>query len=411
MANRTIIDNIKQFQQYIGRLNNVDTYILEIKYCEITFEVSLNDIVNLFNKKIIKFSVWNCVFKEHVKVQSCNFYSDEKTIFEKNMILSGVYSDEETVKVQIGGVINNNLLINNAFFSSLLIFADVKENVRIWSCTILSFSFSKTDETKILMLDNCSFKDCVDFSQKTYNKVDFFRVKFDNTVTFENTVFKDDAIFCELYLKHDLYFENATFEKRLTLENMTFPNILSLNHATIAWLKIENIYFVKQPLNMANLSVEKVANRETARFLKHEAIQRHNNPLAIYFNTMEMTEYWRETKICQFPEFVLLSLNFLSNRFGKSWIQGIIFTIGVWILFFGIFVMIRDSVGTTFIFCVPELRKEAIEYFWLPNGIEGLFSKEMNVSWWAIVSFFLGKILIGYGIFQTIAAFRKYGKN
>ncbi len=35
---------------------------------------------------------------------------------------------------------------------------------------------------------------------------------------------------------------------------------------------------------------------------------------------------------------------------------------------------------------------------------------ENNTTWAEIIPFIFGKIFIGYGIYQTISAFRKYGK-
>ena len=426
MEDRTKIDNIDKLGQFIKPIPNEGIYWLELINCEIILEISLYDIVNHFNKSITKCHFWNCIFKENVEIQLCDFNSDAKTIFEKEVrIMSSYFSDEENVTMRIGGNFRNKLTVDNIHFRLLHINAKINKELQITNCTIQNFTYVTDKENKRIFFENCWFKCYIDFSKRQFNEIGIYDSKFDEAVNFYNAVFKGDAEFIAVHLNTDLYFQGAIFEKKLILNNITIPNILSLNSATIEWIRIENVYFSGQPLNMANIIVKKVADKETARFLKHEAIKRHDNIASIEFNVKEMNKYWIEVRgkekceldkngekreKCRCSEFILLTLNLLSNKYGKSWTRGILFTFTVWILFFGIFVMIRDGIGGTFIFCIPELRKEAIEYFWLPNGIEGLFSKGINVCWSAILFFFLGKIFIAYGIFQTISAFRKYGK-
>ena len=57
---------------------------------------------------------------------------------------------------------------------------------------------------------------------------------------------------------------------------------------------------------------------------------------------------------------------------------------------------------------------DAFEFLWLPQGIKKLSDSTANLSWFTIpiVAFFIiGKILIAYGVFQTVSAFRKHGKQ
>ena len=52
-----------------------------------------------------------------------------------------------------------------------------------------------------------------------------------------------------------------------------------------------------------------------------------------------------------------------------------------------------------------------INFFWLPTGFNELVSqksKDVNGGEWGALFFILGKIIIAYGIYQTVAAFRKY---
>lgn len=119
-------------------------------------------------------------------------------------------------------------------------------------------------------------------------------------------------------------------------------------------------------------------------------------------------------KALPITEHVLLWLNTISNKNGLSWWRGFVFTITVaWLFFivinyFGI-VNIRflewgwkgwDSFG--------EVWKNYLNMFYLTDFKDKFSGVILNAFGETI--FFISKIFIGYGIYQTISAFRKYGK-
>lgn len=64
------------------------------------------------------------------------------------------------------------------------------------------------------------------------------------------------------------------------------------------------------------------------------------------------------------------------------------------------------------IFFNPTYWKEVIGYLWLPNLDDfKVLLNDNNVSVWSYSCFIIGKIFIAFGIYQTISAFRKYGKQ
>ncbi|GIM55405.1 pentapeptide repeat-containing protein [Capnocytophaga cynodegmi] len=109
---------------------------------------------------------------------------------------------------------------------------------------------------------------------------------------------------------------------------------------------------------------------------------------------------------------VLLWFNKNSNDFGTNWMVGVNFTLFVGLITY-LLVLIPLTDKLDFI---PDF--EGIGYFlkyygellnpmsW--NSIKP-FGQELN-NWQYIVSF-IGRIFIGYGYYQTIQAFRKYGKS
>ena len=114
-----------------------------------------------------------------------------------------------------------------------------------------------------------------------------------------------------------------------------------------------------------------------------------------------------KNKIDALLDLAILYLNKWSNSHGNNFLKGILFTLAMWFVFFSWFIITRDGIGKNFIWTDGQYLKEAVNYLWIFNGIEEIV-KNNSVTWKNIIPYFLGKILITYGIYQTIAAFRKY---
>lgn len=100
----------------------------------------------------------------------------------------------------------------------------------------------------------------------------------------------------------------------------------------------------------------------------------------------------------------LLLINFLSNDNGKSWLRGVLFTIAISYLFYRLYLLNFNIDSST------EHWKDFITYFSTFPKLE--LEKYSNLGEKHKVSFtiWMSRIFVGYGIYQTISAFRKYGK-
>ena len=144
--------------------------------------------------------------------------------------------------------------------------------------------------------------------------------------------------------------------------------------------------------------------------------------MPIEYHKREMKAYWRELfgykkkslprkkwiirkirllkKISQLkiPEKGILIFNRLSTNYGVNWLQGVIFTLVTAFIFYGAFLLLSNcpdwSLETYFRFLNP-----AHSYDFLQN---------FNPNDWAYLIDTIGRVLIGYGYYQTIQAFRKY---
>jgi uncharacterized protein YjbI with pentapeptide repeats len=246
----------------------------------------------------------------------------------------------------------------------------------------------------------------VDFETKQFSKLKF---------SFYRTIFKRDVSFYNSYFFSLASFKSATFYEGVDIGRAEFANI----DLSDVELKGDGKF-----INYHQAVFHKANNRITGLYLKQNAIKMNDSVSELLFKKMEMDAY-RRSLISDIPEMktsalktilnriniladlIILHLNKLSNSYGNSYLRGIIFTFTIWIFFFSWFIMKRDGMGSSFIWTDGEYLKEAVNYFWLFSGIDGL-TIGRTVTWGQIFPFFCGKILIAYGIYQTITAFRKY---
>ena len=175
--------------------------------------------------------------------------------------------------------------------------------------------------------------------------------------------------------------------------------------------------------------------RETLRNLKFNAHTQQDTINYIKFHSLELQAYeiQIESKKWYNGDRILLWLNKISNKQGLSWGRGIKFTIGSWICSYLLFLIITRMediyallIGRPVDWTYSLDIGNGISYLWSLNFLNTLSSWmekiEFSSVWWiavlkviqllfGIFIYLIGKIAIGYGIYQTIVAFRKYGKK
>lgn len=101
---------------------------------------------------------------------------------------------------------------------------------------------------------------------------------------------------------------------------------------------------------------------------------------------------------------LLLLLNLVSNNNGRSWFQGVLFTLITGLIFF---ILYLKTVGISFQF--DECYQEYVLFITSFPKLE--IVSYYNDTWQTQLIIWLSRIFISYGIYQTVAAFRKYGKT
>ncbi|MDL2215448.1 hypothetical protein LJC00_04595, partial [Dysgonomonas sp. OttesenSCG-928-M03] len=77
-------------------------------------------------------------------------------------------------------------------------------------------------------------------------------------------------------------------------------------------------------------------------------------------------------------DIIILKLNFWSNTHGLNWAKAVLFTLVSWIVFFSLYVMIRDGYSFELYennICLLSQKtfwKEAVDFLWLPEGVDSI---------------------------------------
>lgn len=197
----------------------------------------------------------------------------------------------------------------------------------------------------------------------------------------------------------------------------SFP-LISFLDCSLFGLKYSNVkWFDPKILNQNNSKAPDFWERkqEAYRQLKYCAEDNKDKIQALIFKAYEIDAYqhtlsWKRN----FSDLLMLWLNKISNNHGLSWNRGLFFTIFCGLLFYLIFYGCYDDLSYRMYFW-----GNFIKYIWLFNGIDDLIqflNQPLNsfgdclIRFLGSICYIIGKILVAYGIFQTISAFRKYVK-
>ncbi|WP_180904154.1 hypothetical protein, partial [Flavobacterium chungangense] len=138
--------------------------------------------------------------------------------------------------------------------------------------------------------------------------------------------------------------------------------------------------------------------------LKHIARNKGDVESSIKYQSLEYKTLLISKKIGF--DSILLLLNWLSNDNGRSWLRGILFTLIVGLFFFIVYLI---TIGISF-----DLLYQYQDYVIFITSFPKLelekYSCENNY-WTVKLVIWLSRIFISYGVYQTIVAFRKYGKG
>lgn len=225
----------------------------------------------------------------------------------------------------------------------------------------------------------------------------------------KDSAYKSNNSIDALYYKseeHELYKKELTYFCKQHIDKL-------ISHYSLNTLKIIVSLFIIAPTLLISLCIGIYLYVLLGSFIAFLFIW---TPIGKWIK--KLVEYLKPLfsiiKTLPVTEQVLLWLNTISNKNGQSWWRGFKFTVITAAIFF----MLINYVGVASenkFFIIDwkfhgfgEVWQQYLNMFYLTDFKDKFNNVKLNAL--GDTLFFLSKIFIGYGIYQTISAFRKYGK-
>ncbi len=385
-------------------------------------------------------SCFKCFFGGYVYMQQIHLkggFSFEQCEFSNGLIMHGA---------EVGGI---NAHFNNSTFKECLSLSEssfsnqpYSYSIELSKCIVENFNISRINTDGISIIIN----DSSIYGLKMNN------LKLDGTVRFDSctldgmiTLVKDEdrsnnqikeLLFHSCIIKAQYHIENSeidflsfTFGKientgRLRLSQSNVKDLLICSSSVFGQMdlvnnKFENINLIESCvpgyLNYQGNEVERYENRQTLRLLKNEAIKINDQVSAIHLYAQEMQMLLSDNSVSIGDKVSLWFSKFFSN-FGESWAKAIVVTLGFSIVFtllmlgFGSANYMFNSSGT-FIGIAPfvTILLDSINVFSIPLFSETIKEYDLNVL--GQILYFVIKLVVAYGSYQFIVAFRKHGRG
>jgi hypothetical protein len=271
---------------------------------------------------------------------------------------------------------------------------------------------------------NTRFEELADFWGSIFNEVViFYKSDFIKTTVFSTATFKENVLFTYTLIEKLLILRGTNFEKGLDLSLAIISGDLGLFDLALKDYESEN-NLTEQEYETAVSVVGTIPTknkRETFRILKKYHLDQKNpveyQDYALQESVVHRKEVFEKLKtkdkwFSSLYDYILLSLNRVSNRHVTSYWRGILFTAIVGVIFFYIALVSTKSYSISF---NPsnwswDSFQESIKYFFISLSPvhKHTYMDELNPETMFYVADFAGRIFVSYGIYQTIQAFRKF---
>lgn len=295
----------------------------------------------------------------------------------------------------------------------------------------------------------------VDFSNSEFTKVaDFSNCCFEKDVKFHDSFFESDAFFNEsefigkvngwkITLKQNITFKWTDFREKVNFSQLDAVNGFVEFHGSNFE---QNAYFYDSKIKSLDLKKSVIdkglfflgaeiveRERETCRIIKNEFQKQNNRIEGLNYHSLEMIEYEKELFGIRKPfrfaiirflrDFIhifkgpnksdkfTLFINRISNGYNVRPFRGIGFTFIITLLSYLAFIyMVKYENDLVFDYSIKNIGlniKQLLQMLNVTNWKYYPFDCDYN---YAYIILFIGRIIIGYGIYQTVQAFRKFGK-
>ncbi len=425
----------------------------------------------------------NCVFRGNLSVLawSNSEYLIEKLTINKTLSLTGVYSSliikeinkedqDELGRLHLfGDIIDttypyNKIIIENCNFLDISISGAIRDEGIVRNVIAHKLDFNHAyiglnfiiESSKInhLHLDNvkgnekeshrffelknqCQFTKAF-IALSMIDKMDITECKFDH-LQLSGTL-KTKSIFNIqetefLKLEFSKVFNEGLFTIRdLKKLNNTILVIESSNMGKTDFVKCD---FSKSEIEFNNSKITDIFpiltdfpslvtnNSDQARLFfsqLHTVFNKQGDTIrSLEYQAREVEAYYKKISLYsgEYATKITLFLNKISTSFGRNWIQGVIFSISIAVIFFYALVISTNQYSIAFTLdwngrFFPSFMKFMNPLRFLET--ENLFKTSEGTTFLTLTNYsyfwdFFGRVFLAYGFFQTIQAFRKYGRK
>ncbi|MGD1893378.1 MAG: hypothetical protein ACFB15_22655 [Cyclobacteriaceae bacterium] len=411
-------DEFLKFTQSDGHIENIS----EILVTNITFKGNVEG-VSILNVPSIRFS--HCAFNgnlEVVRIKTDNMVIDN-CIFSGTAYFNGISANSLTLdkcifsgyspiifsSIQVLTIESTfeKLFIGDSDIKTLFFNSNISGQVDIDEGTIETLRFSSTIENsgevniKRLRVNHIDFKYFTNhgiLNIQTINR----REKPDQNLSSSLSLLSADL-------------GSATF---LDFDFNSFKEIC-IESVKISKIGIYGISFPANSKRIFTGDLFEEKGKDASKLYElynqlHVIMQRQGhrvNELLYYAEFMEwhLKDLWRKKE--NWPMITSLVLNKVSTNYGQSWLQGAVGTfIIAWAFYFlytislpGVNISLDNANWNDTTFFIGE-------YFNFLNPAHKVdFMKDLPPNWIASIWDFFGRIAVGFMIYQTISAFRRFG--
>jgi uncharacterized protein YjbI with pentapeptide repeats len=366
---------------------------------------------NLMNVKVVHSNFLNNCQYSFV---NCSFYNDvliKNSTKELNFTFTNF---DKLVRI-------DNITTNLTFRDCNIVNLDISESkigskgsdlgkLRVKSCDVYKTNFKNT-----------TFHALVDFYYTSFHEnVIFYRTDFLNIVVLSATKFKKNLLFTYTLLNDKVIMRSTIFEKGYDFSLAIIKGqlaIFDLNHTYNSYLSKDGLVNEKEYEKAVSFQgIIPTQNKlETYRLLKVEFEKQQNIAESLNFKVFEKKtfkktlENKKNTWQNSFDQ-VSLWLNRVSNNHGTSYLNSLIFVLVVGGFFFYLSLISTDSFEFTPFPCQWDLEVGFKYYiqFLIPTHKFNYMGDNIKLTSCFYVFDFLGRLFVGYGIYQFIQAFRKF---
>lgn len=304
------------------------------------------------------------------------------------------------------------LIFDNCIFQEKIDFTNsvIQNKIRFRDCTF-------EEET---IFDNTTFENLADFWKSTFwKKTIFYKVDFLSTTVFSAATFCENTLFTYSLIDKLLLLRRTKFKKGLDLSLANIPGTVNLYDIDLN--NFDSKFEIPGPYEFEDEVRESATifsknKRETFRFIKHNFFINNDSVSSQKFSLLESITHRKETwhkllnnfKWKDLWDYILLFLNRASNKHTTSYIRGFGFTIlfGLFAFFFVAWSSKSYEPADNFQHFNLGLAVSHFVQFLTPTHKFDYIEENPPGQFYFLD--FLGRIIIAYGIYQTIQAFRKF---